>query len=102
MPEHKQNRINNKLSVEYRSVAELKPYAGNARTHSEAQIDAIVLSIKEFGWTNPILVDGKNGVSAGHGRLAAAVKLGMDRVPCIELGHLTPAQRRALVIADNQ
>jgi DNA modification methylase len=102
MPEQKQNPVNKKLAIEYRSVAEIKPYSQNARTHSEAQIDAIVLSIKEFGWTNPILVDGKNGVIAGHCRMAAAVKLGMDLVPCIELGHLTPAQRRALVIADNQ
>jgi ParB-like chromosome segregation protein Spo0J len=85
MLEQKQNRVNKKLAIEYRSVAELKPYPNNPRTHSEEQIDAIALSMDQFGFTNPILVDGKSGVIAGHARLAAAIKRGMDRVPCIKL-----------------
>ena len=79
----------------------LAPYARNARTHSPAQIELIAKLITEYGWTNPILVDGKRGVIAGHGRLLAARKLGMDVVPVIELSHLSPAQRQAYVMADN-
>lgn len=92
----------NLLHVEQRSIASLIPYAKNARTHSDAQIAQIAASIAEFGWTNPILVDGDNGVIAGHGRLLAARQLGMTEVPVIELAHLTPNQRRAYIIADNQ
>ena len=92
----------NTLNVEYRRVEALVPYARNPRTHSEAQIAKIAASIVEYGWTNPILVDGNNGIIAGHGRLAAARKLGLDEVPVIELAHLTPAQKRAYVIADNR
>jgi len=88
--------------VEQRSVAELIPYAANSRTHSDAQVAQIAASIKEFGWTNPILVSGDNTIIAGHGRLLAARKLGMDEVPTIVLDHLSKAQQRALVIADNQ
>jgi DNA modification methylase len=84
------------------SVADLLPYARNARTHSDAQVAQIAASIREFGFTNPILVDGERGVIAGHGRLMAARKLGMAEVPTIELSHLTPAQRRAYVLADNK
>ena len=76
-------------------VADLVPYARNARTHSDAQVARIAGSIREFGWTNPILVDGGRGVIAGHGRLLAARKLGMAEVPVIELAHLTEAQKRA-------
>ncbi len=83
-------------------VEALVPYARNARTHSESQVAQIAASIREFGWTNPILVDGERGIIAGHGRLLAARKLGMSEVPVIELGHLTPAQRRAYVLADNR
>jgi len=83
-------------------VAVLIPYANNARTHTEAQVAQIAASIREFGFTNPILVDGENGVIAGHGRLLAARKLGMATVPVIELAHLTAAQRRAYVLADNK
>ncbi|MFN3965573.1 MAG: site-specific DNA-methyltransferase [Silanimonas lenta] len=90
------------LHVEYRDLATLIPYARNPRTHSEAQIAKIAASIVEFGWTNPILVDGENGIIAGHGRLAAARRLGLEKVPVIELAHLTPAQKRALVLADNR
>ncbi|WP_051090244.1 site-specific DNA-methyltransferase [Caldimonas manganoxidans] len=92
----------NSLNVEYRKVEALIPYARNPRTHPDAQIAKIAASIVEFGWTNPILVDGESGIIAGHGRLAAARKLGLTEVPVIELGHLTPAQKRAYVIADNR
>lgn len=92
----------NTLNVEYRKVEALIPYARNPRTHAEAQIAKIAASIVEYGWTNPVLVDGENGIIAGHGRLAAARKLGLVEVPVIELAHLTPAQKRALVIADNR
>ncbi|MBS0640901.1 MAG: site-specific DNA-methyltransferase [Proteobacteria bacterium] len=84
------------------SVRDLIPYARNARTHSEAQVAQIAASIREFGFTNPILVDGDRGVIAGHGRLLAARKLGLTEVPTIELAHLTPAQKRAYVLADNK
>ena len=90
------------LTVETRRVEALIPYARNPRTHSDAQVAQIAASIAEFGWTNPILVDGGNGVIAGHGRLLAARKLGMTEVPVIELSHLSAAQKRALVIADNR
>jgi DNA modification methylase len=83
-------------------VSELIPYARNARTHSPAQVAQIAASIREFGFTNPILVDGGRGVIAGHGRLLAARQLGMQEVPALELSHLTPAQRRAYVLADNR
>ena len=92
----------NALTVETRRVEALIPYARNPRTHSDAQIAQLAASIVEFGWTNPILVDGDNGVIAGHGRLLAARKLGMTEVPVIELAHLSSAQKRALVIADNR
>lgn len=88
--------------IEQRPVAELIPYAANSRTHSDAQVAQIAASIKEFGWTNPILIDGDNTIIAGHGRLMAARKLGLGEVPAIILDHLTKAQQRALVIADNQ
>ena len=92
----------NPLNVEYRKVETLIPYARNPRTHNEAQIAKIAASIVEYGWTNPILVDGGNGIIAGHGRLAAAHKLGVPEVPVIELAHLSAAQKRAYVIADNR
>ncbi|MGE0805094.1 MAG: site-specific DNA-methyltransferase [Burkholderiaceae bacterium] len=92
----------NMLNVDYRKVETLIPYARNPRTHSDAQVAKIAASIVEYGWTSPVLVDGDNGVIAGHGRLAAARKLGLDEVPVIELGHLTPAQKRAYVISDNR
>ena len=88
--------------IEQRSVAKLIPYAANSRTHSDAQVAQIAASIKEFGWTNPILVSGDNSIIAGHGRLMAARKLDMEEVPVIVLDHLSKAQQRALVIADNQ
>lgn len=90
------------LQVQNKAVSDLLPYASNSRTHSDAQVAQIAASIKEFGWTNPILIDGDNTIIAGHGRLLAARKLGMEEVPAIILDHLTKAQQRALVIADNQ
>jgi ParB-like chromosome segregation protein Spo0J len=90
------------LKVEQKAVADLLPYISNSRTHSDAQVAQIAASIKEFGWTSPILVNGDNTIIAGHGRLLAARKLGMEEVPAIILDHLTKAQQRALVIADNQ
>lgn len=92
----------NDLAIEYESVEALIPYVANSRTHSDAQVAQIAASIKEFGWTNPILIDGENTIIAGHGRLLAARKLKMDDVPVIRLDHLSKAQQRALVIADNQ
>lgn len=83
-------------------VDQLVPYARNARTHSPEQIAKLAAMITEYGWTNPVLVDGRNGIVAGHGRVLAAQSLGMDVVPTIELAHLTAAQRRAYVIADNR
>lgn len=85
-----------------RSVNDLIPYVNNSRTHSEAQITQVASSIKEFGFTNPILIDEDNGVIAGHGRLLASKKLNLDEVPCIVLSGLSEAQRKAYVIADNQ
>ena len=90
------------LAVVYRPLADLVPYARNSRTHSEAQVAQIAASIREFGWTNPVLVDGENGIIAGHGRVMAARVLGLDQVPCIELAGMSEAQRRAYVIADNK
>ncbi|WP_299162457.1 site-specific DNA-methyltransferase [Accumulibacter sp.] len=90
------------LNVEYRKVEALIPCARNPRTHTAEQVAKIAASIVEYGWTNPILVDGDNGIVAGHGRLAAARKLNLDDVPVIELAHLTPTQKRAYLIADNR
>lgn len=90
------------LAVEYRPLDSLVGYVRNARTHSEAQVAHIAGSIREFGWTNPVLVDGDNGVIAGHGRILAARKLGLAEVPVIELAHLTPVQKRAYILADNR
>lgn len=90
------------MEIKEVEVSALIPYAKNSRTHDDAQVAQIAASIKEFGWTNPILVDGDKGVIAGHGRLLAARKLGMAKVPTIELKDMTEAQKRAYVIADNK
>ena len=90
------------LQIAWRPLGELIPYARNPRTHSDAQVAQIAASIREFGWTNPVLVDGENGIIAGHGRVLAARKLGLERVPVIELGQMSEAQKRAYVLADNQ
>jgi DNA modification methylase len=90
------------LAVEYRAIRSLIPYAKNARPHSDAQVDEIAASIRSFGWTNPVLVDGQNGIIAGHGRVLAARKLGMTEVPVIELAGMSEAEKRAYIIADNK
>jgi len=89
-------------SVEWLETATLIPYAKNSRTHSEAQVAQIAGSIKEFGFNNPVLIDEDNGIIAGHGRVLAAQKLGLQAVPCIRLAHLSDTQRKAYVIADNR
>ena len=92
------------MTPEYKTakVASLIPYARNSRTHSDAQVAKIAASIREFGFLNPIIVDGDSGIIAGHGRLMAAHKLGLDEVPTVQAAHLTEAQKRAYVIADNR
>jgi DNA modification methylase len=90
------------LEIAWRPLGKLIPYARNPRTHSDAQVAQIAASIREFGWTNPVLVDGDDGIIAGHGRVLAARKLGLERVPVIELAHMSEAQKRAYVLADNQ
>ena len=90
------------MKITQKKVTELIPYVKNSRTHSDEQVAQIAASIKEFGWTNPILVDGSNGIIAGHGRLMAARKLGYTEVPTIELADLTETQKKAYIIADNR
>jgi DNA modification methylase len=90
------------IQVTRRLVESLIPYARNARTHSDAQVAQIAASIKEFGFNNPVLVDGENGIIAGHGRVLAARKLGLAEVPVIELSHLSETQKRAFILADNK
>jgi DNA modification methylase len=90
------------VKITQKKVTELIPYVKNSRTHSDEQVAQIAASIKEFGWTNPILVDGSNGIIAGHGRLMAARKLGHKEVPTIELADLTETQKKAYIIADNR
>ena len=96
------NAMNIDIKVERWPIDRLIPRVNNPRDHSREQIANIAASMKEFGWTNPILVDGNDGILAGHARVLAARKLKMKEVPVIVLAHLTEAQRRALVIADNQ
>ncbi|MBU8913303.1 MAG: site-specific DNA-methyltransferase [Spirochaetales bacterium] len=88
--------------IEMWQLDKLRPYDGNARTHSPEQVDQIAASIVEFGFNNPVLVDSSDGIVAGHGRLLAARKLGMPHVPVVVLDHLSDAQKRAYVIADNK
>jgi len=90
------------LKINYKKPSELIPYVSNSRTHSDRQIQQVASSIKEFGFTNPILIDEKSGIIAGHGRLEAAHLLSLDEVPTITLEGLTEAQRKAYVIADNK
>nr|DAI27531.1 MAG TPA: ParB protein [Caudoviricetes sp.] len=90
------------MEIKYKKLGDLKPYENNARTHSEEQVAQICASIREFGFTNPLLIDENGGIIAGHGRLEAAKILKMDEVPTIELKGLSEAQKRAYVIADNQ
>jgi hypothetical protein len=94
--------MKNKPKIEQIKTSALIPYARNSRTHSEAQVAQIAGSIREFGFTNPVLIDADNGIIAGHGRIMAAQKLGLAEVPCIRLDHLNETQRKAYIIADNK
>ena len=91
-----------KQQIEQVSIEALIPYARNSRTHSDAQVAQIAASIKEFGFTNPVLIDEDGGIIAGHGRTMAARKLGLDEVPCLRLSYLSEAQKKAYIIADNK
>jgi hypothetical protein len=88
--------------IEVRDTESLIPYANNSRTHSDTQILQVAASIKEFGFTNPVLIDEQGGIIAGHGRVMAAKKLGLAEVPCIVLDGLSEAQKKAYIIADNK
>lgn len=90
------------LAIKYLATESIKPYNSNSRTHSKEQVSQIAKSIEEFGFTNPILIDEKSVIVAGHGRLEAALYLKLDKVPTILLKSLSDAQRRAYVLADNQ
>lgn len=90
------------MEIIYKKIEELKPYENNSRTHDESQIKQICESIKEYGWTNPVLIDEKGMIIAGHGRVEAGKKLDIKEVPCIVLSGLTEAQKKAYVIADNK
>lgn len=89
-------------ALHHKKVSDLIEYVNNSRTHSDEQVNQVASSIKEFGFTTPILIDEQNGIIAGHGRLMAAKKLGLEEVPCIVLAGLTEAQKKAYVIADNK
>jgi ParB-like chromosome segregation protein Spo0J len=89
-------------NIELRSVASLRPHAGNARRHSKKQIGQIADSIRRFGFTNPVLISDDGDIVAGHGRTLAAQQLGMTSIPTLRLSHLTPTERRAYVLADNK
>jgi ParB-like chromosome segregation protein Spo0J len=90
------------MTIEHLKTSDLIPYARNAKKHDAAQISKLCGSIKEFGFTNPVLIDKDNGIIAGHGRVLAAQSLALETVPCIRLGHLTDTQRRAYILADNR
>ena len=90
------------MKIENIQTEKVIPFARNSRTHSPVQVSQIAASIKEFGFTNPVLIDGENGIIAGHGRVQAAHVLGLKEVPCIRIAHLTDSQKRAYVIADNK
>lgn len=102
MSDMKQNKIQTSKHIKFLGTSTLIPYKKNARTHSDAQVSEIAASILEFGFTNPVLVDSKKGVIAGHGRLMAAKKLGLKEVPVIILDHLNEKQKRAYILADNK
>lgn len=88
--------------IEHLPIGGLIPYARNSRTHSDEQVAQIAASIREFGFTNPVLIDAEGGIIAGHGRVMGARQLGMETIPCLRLGHLSEAQKRAYIIADNK
>jgi ParB-like chromosome segregation protein Spo0J len=102
MPDSVLKTPKNALELEHVPLGTLIPYARNARTHSPTQVSQLAGSIAEFGFTNPVLIGADNVIIAGHGRVLAAEKLGLEEVPVIRLGHLTDAQRRAYIIADNK
>lgn len=88
--------------IEWRAVADLVPYARNARTHSDEQISVLAASIGRYGFNNPVLIDTAGGIIAGHGRVLAAKRLGMETVPVVPLAHLTEDEKRAYILADNK
>ena len=90
------------LAIEYLPLAQLSPYARNSRTHSDEQLDMLAHSIRAYGFNSPVAIDADGGIIAGHGRVLAAARAGLTEVPCIRLGHLSEAQKRAYVIADNR
>ena len=90
------------MTIEKIPTDKLIPYARNAKKHDAAQVSKLAGSIREFGFNNPVLIDSKNGIIAGHGRVMAAQQLGLADVPCIRLGHLTDNQRKAYILADNR
>lgn len=92
----------NKLKITYKPTKDLIPYVNNSRTHSDQQINQIAASIREFGFRSAVLIDGDNGIIAGHGRVLAAMKLGMDEVPTVDGSDMSEIQRRMYVIADNK
>ena len=94
--------INTCTPIKRVATVDLIPYANNSRVHSDEQVNQIAASIKEFGFLNPIIVDGDNGIIAGHGRVMAANRLGIKELPCVDASHLSEAQKKAYVIADNK
>lgn len=90
------------MNIDYTLVRDLRPYPNNARAHSQKQIRQIAKSIKRFGFCNPVLTDDNNQIVAGHGRVAAAKQLGIDAVPVVRLSHLSEAEKRAYILADNK
>lgn len=101
-PPRKSKPAEAERALEHLALAVLTPYARNSRTHSPEQVAQIAASIREFGFTNPVLIDEANGIIAGHGRVLAASELGLTTIPCLRLSHLSEAQKRAYVIADNK
>ena len=92
----------NARALEILPIDQLRPWPRNARIHSRKQIRQIAESIRRFGFTNPVLIDGENRILAGHGRVEAARELGMATAPCLRVDHLSPAEKRAYVLADNK
>jgi ParB-like chromosome segregation protein Spo0J len=90
------------LRIEYRAPDQLTPYPRNARTHSKKQIRQIAESVRQFGFTNPIIIDGECVILAGHGRAEAARLLGLTSIPCVRIDHMSPEQKRAYILADNK
>lgn len=90
------------MTIEHLATASLIPYARNAKKHDANQVAKLAGSIREFGFNNPVLIDADNGIIAGHGRVLAAQSLGLEKIPCIRLGHLTPTQKQAYILADNR